>query len=370
MSIFISSGEASGDHYMARLAQVLKEGGYTDSVWGMGGVESRRSGIECLWESSRLQLTGLAEVIPTIPYALRLIRDVTNEITARGPEAVALIDCPEFHMRLAPRLRKKGYTGRIIYVAPPSIWAWRSGRAAHIAKYFDESLPLFEFEHRALVERGCVSRWKGHPLLEEFDEPQPDPNLSANSGTRVGFFPGSRTNEIKHLLPVMADTAERLKAEGLRPVFSVAPGLERSARSYMKSVLEERGLDYYSGPGRKLLFSSECAVAASGTITLEALLAGCYTIVTYRFNAVTEFIARRTIKLDLFALPNITAGKEVFPELIKDGADPVTISGRVMEWIDADESFKRTKMEEIRAARRGLGEPGVYEFWAERIAGV
>jgi lipid-A-disaccharide synthase len=373
LSVFISAGEPSGDHYMAQVAQSLEKGGYSGGIWGLGGRESRDLGIECKWNNSRLQIIGLAEVIPAIPYALKLIKEVSGEIIRREPEAVALIDCPEFHMRLAAKLRRKGYKGRLIYIAPPSIWAWRKGRADKIRELFDVSLPLFEFEHKALIEKGCASYWKGHPLLEEYVAMNSGEDIagSLGDGRTVAFFPGSRGGEIKRLLPIMDGAAAMLKERGLRPLFSVAPGLTHHVRDFIISFLVDRGYEFYEGAGRDVYALAACAVAASGTVTLEALLAGCYTVVTYKLSPITEFVARRIIKLDrlkLFALPNIVAGKEVFPELITENANSESAAKRVFEWLDADEEFKADKLKEIRDARRALGERGVYDFWADRIA--
>ena len=144
MSIFISSGEASGDHYTARLAMKLRERGYSGDIWGMGGVESRNAGVRAEWNGERLQLLGLTEVFSAIPSILALRREMVERIIERAPEAVVVCDSPDYHMRLIAKLRARGYRGKIFYLSPPTVWAWRSGRANDLRRDVAECLPLFK----------------------------------------------------------------------------------------------------------------------------------------------------------------------------------------------------------------------------------
>ena len=370
MSLFISSAEASGDHYTAALAKKLRACGYDGAIWGMGGAEPRGAGVDVLWPGERLQLLGLTEVLPAIPSILSLLSEMTDTIARRKPDAVVVCDSPDFHMRLIAKLRRRGYGGRIFYISPPSVWAWRSGRAEALRRYVDVCLPLFQFEHEYLLSRGCCSRWKGYPLLEEFRRgaevsAADDPVLA--SERMVAFLPGSRGSEINKLLPIMRESADRLAAEGWLPVFSVAPGLNPAVRDSMIDEFTRSGVSFYTGPGRELMKRACCAVGASGTITVESLILGCYMVVTYKLNPISALVARCVIKTRRFAMANILAGCDMFPELLQEKATAENITESALAWLNGSSGFRAGIKDTMARAMRTLGEEGVYDFWSEEI---
>lgn len=369
MSIFISSGEASGDHYTANLAKKLRANGYGGDIWGMGGIESREAGIRLDWAGDRLQLLGLTEVIAAIPSIFALLNEMTQRILKEGPEAVVVCDSPDYHMRLIANLRARGYSGRIFYVSPPTVWAWRSKRADDLRRAGVECLPLFEFEHKFLLSRGCQSRWLGHPLLEEFNAEAAFPSPLAGRYDRdrmIAFLPGSRRSEIKALLPMMEETASELAKEGWQPVFSVAPGLNPTVRDRMMAEFDRKRIPYYDGPGHDLMRCAGCAVGASGTITVESLLLDCYMVVTYRLNPISALVARCVIKTPHYAMANILAGCEMFPELLQGKATAENLLRSTRLWLGDKESRDAT-MRLMEKTRLTLGSEGVYDFWSRRI---
>ncbi len=371
MSIFVSSGEASGDHYMARLAVKLRERGYDGDIWGMGGVESRDAGVRAEWNGARLQLLGLTEVISAIPSILALRREMVERVIERAPEAVVVCDSPDYHMRLLAALRARGYRGRIFYISPPTVWAWRSGRADSLRRDVDECLPLFRFEHEYLLSRGCTSEWKGHPLLEEYNS-----RGSESIGTdydkekTVAFLPGSRGSEIKTLLPIMEEAAAALAAKGWQPVFSVAPGLNPAVRESMIGRFAEKNIRHYDGPGGALMENALCAVGASGTVTVEALLRRRYMVVTYRLNPLSALVARCVIKTKYFAMANILAERELFPELLQERATAGNLTEAALAWLEDRNGLRGAAKDVMERARAKLGEEGVYDFWCDRITGA
>lgn len=374
MSLFLSSGEASGDHYTAKLAEALSAAGYTGEMWGMGGIESKRAGIRVEWPGERLQLLGLTEVFSSLPSLLALFKEMVDRILDVSPEAVIVADSPDYHMRLIAKLRKRGYRGRIFYISPPTVWAWRSARVKSLRAFVDECLPLFGFEHEYLKAHGCKSRWKGHPLLEEFSFANPGkewvPKEFANDARLVAFLPGSRTSEVRNLLPIMEDAAAALKCRGWHPVFSVAPGLAPETRKKMLKRFGEKQIDFYEGPGRDLLAAAQCAIGASGTVTVEALLLGCYMVVTYKLNPVSAFVARCVIRTRRFAMPNIIVGSDVFPELLQGMATAQNILAHALKWLEGNDEYRAQAAAKMAQGRSLLGETGVYRYWADVIMGA
>ncbi len=371
MSLFLSSGEASGDHYTAKLAEALRNVGYTGDLWGMGGIESRNAGVRIEWRGERLQLLGLTEVFSAIPSILALMRDVVTYILENNPEAVIVADSPDYHMRLIAKLRKRGYKGRIFYISPPTVWAWRSSRVKDLRAFVDECLPLYGFEHEYLLASGCISSWKGHPLLEEFSGIKGGnagvPAQLAEESRLVAFLPGSRASEIRKLLPIMEEASIVLASRGWHPVFSVAPGLDPSIREEMIEHFEKNGTDYYEGPGRDMMAAAKCAIGASGTITVESMLLGCYMVVVYKLNPISALVARCIIKTRRFAMANIIVGNDMFPELLQNMATSQNILKYSLKWLEGSEDERVPIREKMDQGRQKLGEPGAYRYWAEKI---
>ena len=370
MSVFLSSGEASGDHYTANVARALREAGYGGRLWGMGGGESCRADMDVLWDGERLQLLGLAEVVSSIPSIWALGREIVRQVLRERPDCVVVADSPDFHMRLISWLRHDGYQGKIFYISPPSVWAWRSGRADDLRRNVDECLPLFRFEHEYLLSRGCRSYWKGYPMLEEFSREnirRSLPDKLSSDEKLVAILPGSRRSEIKYLLPTFEQCASVLAARGWHPVFSVAPGLNGAVRESMLARFKNSGVDYYEGPGRELLAAAACAIGASGTVTVESLLLDRYMVVAYRLNALSALIGRFVLKTRRFAMANILAGTDMFPELIQGAATKENILEYALQWLEGGEEHRAAVVKLMEDTRRTLGETGVYQAWAGRI---
>lgn len=374
MSIFLSSGEASGDHYTASVVKTLRKMGYEGDIWGMGGKESKEAGVRVEWPGEELQLFGIAEVISSVPKLFGLLNEMTDRIMQRGPQSVVIADSPDFNIRLVQKLRSKGYKGRVFYISPPTVWAWRSGRVKKIAAVVDECFPLFRFEHEFLLKNGCSSYWTGHPMTEEFACKE---ELAANlpeslrqEKKLVAFLPGSRGVEIKNLLPLMETVAAEIKEKGWHPVFSIAPGLNEKKRMMVKEQLENNNFDIYTGQGRDLLAASCCSVAASGTAAVEAMMLGKYMVVAYRLSPLSALIGRCLVKTPYYTIPNIMLDMELFPELMQEEATKENILSEVFNWLNGDGETKKCISQKMELARGMLGETGVYESWAGRIMGA
>ncbi len=367
----MSSGEASGDHYAAQLTKTLRASGYSGDIWGMGGIESRTAGLRAEWHGERLQLLGFTEVLSAIPSIFALRNDMVERIMDAAPNVVIVVDSPDYHMRLISKLRSRGYKGKIFYISPPAVWAWRSSRAEDLKERVDECLPLFQFEHDYLKSRGCRSFWTGYPMLEEFTPEasalQLPPKRLTEDERLVAFLPGSRASEVKSLLPIMEGAADKLSKRGWHPVFSIAPGLNPKVRDMLLEKFKSDGTDYYEGPGRDLMASARCAVGASGTITVESLLLSCYMIVTYKVNPISAMLARMIISTEHFAIANILAGSEMFPEFLQHRATEENILNGALKWLEGGEDFTASVKAQMEKTRKTLGVPGVYKNWTDRI---
>ncbi len=374
MSIFLSSGEVSGDHYTAAVTKALRKIGYKGDLWGMGGNEAREAGIRAEWPGEDLQLFGIAEVLSSVPSLFRLLNEMTDRIMEEKPQSVVIADSPDFNIRLAHKLKSKGFKGKVFYISPPTVWAWRSGRVKKIAACVDECFPLFKFEHEFFIKKGCNSYWTGHPMTEELSDRE---SLAKNlpedlrkNNKIIAFLPGSRGSEIRNLLPLMEDLAGDLQRSGWNPVFSIAPGLNEREKSKMSDRLSELSFDIYRGEGRNLLAASACSIAASGTVAVEAMMLGRYMVVAYKVSPISAFIGRRLVKTTFFTIPNILLGEELYPEFMQERATRENILKAAEKWLYGDEMTKNCISKKMAIAKSMLGETGVYESWAQRIMGA
>ncbi len=372
-SVFLSSAEASGDHYMAEIAKALRANGFDHELWGMGSAESRAAGIDVLWPGEHLQLFGLTEVFSSIPRILRLLKEAAQTVVRRNPDAVVVVDSPDYHLRLLAKLRKYGYGGPVFYISPPTVWAWRSGRVKYLRRYVTECFPLYGFEHEYFAAHGCNSYWDGAPLLEEFVKRGETeiPDEFAGNDKIVAFMPGSRRSEVTKLIPVMEQIACNLEKCGWQPVFSVAPGLNPSVREQLIKTLDEKKLRHFDGQGRELLKAAQCSVSASGTITVESLLLDRYMVSIYKMGVISGFIANMIVKPGLpkgcFSMTNIIANEEIFPEFFQNKCTPEAVTASVLAWLDGNAEFRSAVSEKLALTRAKLGRTGVYERWAKRI---
>ncbi|MDR1481903.1 MAG: hypothetical protein LBI74_04695, partial [Synergistaceae bacterium] len=365
------------DHYAARLAVSLRERGFDGRLFGLCGEESGNAGVEVIWRNERLHLLGIVEVLSSAADVFRLMEEVCAEIMRARPRAILVVDSPDFHLRLIKRLRRLGYHGKIIYISPPSVWAWRGYRVKTLARDVDLCLPLFSFEHEYLMKHGCNSRWIGHPLAEEISSRNPKKSgisadirgrgISFNEERIIALLPGSRHVEIKNLYGALSGAYDILEEKGYSPVFSVAPGLSDAARLMLLSRLGHEGRAYFEGTGRDLLGASLMAVGSSGTATIEALLLGRYMVVMYRLSPLSALIGRLLLGRVRFALPNILAGDEFFPELLQGEATGEAAAEKALAWLDADDASRAEYTAKMEDIARMMGESGVYGFWSDSI---
>ena len=376
-SILVSAGEVSGDHYIAGTAAALRRGGFDGAIYGLCGTESKSAGVGEMWGNGLLHLLGISEVIRSVGSVLRLMREMRRHIIDTRPDVVLVVDSPDFHLPLIRSVRRGGYRGKIFYISPPSVWAWRRYRVRDLVRYLDVCFPLFAFEHEYLTGARVDSRWIGHPLAEEFA------GLSVSRGSViknikgdppcegdviVALLPGSRRSEVETLYPVLSGLYELLEKDGAKPVFSVAPGLNERTRGFLTHRLEKAGERYYEGRGRDIMGVADVAAGASGTATAEALLLRRYMVVMYKVKPLSYVIGRLLLRGIKFAIPNLLAGEYFFPELLQKRATPRNAHAEIRRWFDMDSQAREDVAVSMEGLIQKMGSPGVYDFWARDIA--
>ncbi len=366
MSIFISCGEPSGDHYAAILVRELVKAGYHDEIWGMAGSEAEKEGCFAVKNMNELCLMGFSEVIPAIPRLFRLKNSISRMIIERQPETVVVVDSPDFHIPLLRSLKKKGFGGRIVYLVPPTVWVWREGRTRSLSRLCDLCLPLFGFEHEFLLKKGVPSMWKGHPVLEEMKNYSAPADILPFETDReiISILPGSRRSEINRMLPHFISSADLIEEMGFCPVFSIAPGLPEDVKRDMRSRLASK--KYFEGSGKDLMACSKAVLASSGTVSVEAMMLDRFMVVGYRGSWISYLLYRLFINVPFFSLPNIMSGTQIYPELLQDHANAEEMTDCLKRYFQ-DIGYQKKIHFLLSETRNGMGNDGAGAFWASKI---
>jgi lipid-A-disaccharide synthase len=260
---------------------------------------------------------------------------------------VLTIDYPGFNLRLAKALRKKGFKGKICHYVCPSVWAWGKKRIGLMAENFDLLLSILPFEKQLFEKTKLRVEYIGHPLAEKIlPQENPDTHL-------IAFFPGSRTKEIERNFPYFIRLATTLKRDfpDYRYAFSVS---QEKYRPLLKKMAP--GLDLAT-PAEMKKLKPFLAIAKSGTITLELALQEIPTIVTYAISPLDVFIAKYIFRISLpyYALPNLIAGKTIFPELIGPNLTDERLLKEVKNLIINQDVWDRSKAE-CKSLRAVIGQ--------------
>ena len=367
-NIFLSCGEVSGDIYAGGFIREFLNICPGSDIWGMMGPLSLKSGGREVWSYEELKLMGFLEVLPALPRIFRLRKSIVNQVIRVNPDAAVLIDSPDFNLMLARSLRKAGYTGKIISLIPPTVWAWRAGRVKNLKRDFDLCLPLFSFEHRFLLEHDVHSLWKAHPLVHDLrDVRVPDEFRQRFSGKRViALMPGSRKYDINFHLDILLGTAEILRKKGYCPVFSIAKGLSHDLADMLKDRVLAKNFEIWESEGRGLMAGSLAVAGVSGTVAVEAMLLGRYMVVIYNMKRITYEILKRLVHVKKISIPNYLTSEPVYPELLCQDASPSRIVQELEAYLLDDEN--RVAIDSrLHEARALMGQDNALQFWAECV---
>jgi len=327
LSIYLVAAEESGDALGASLARALRaRDGNGPTLCGVGGRAMAAAGVRSLFPIDELSIFGLTAIPRRLPLILRRIRETAEAIIAVRPDAVVIIDSPDFTHRVARRVRRYAPSIPILDYVSPSVWAWRPGRARAMRSYIDCVLAILPFEPEAYVNLAgprCV--YVGHPLIEHIEDLRPNAGEAERRRTDpplVLVLPGSRASEIRRLLPVFGDAISRV-VERFGPLDLVLPTIGDRVEQVRTGVtgwqIKPR---IVVDPADKwaAFRSARAALAASGTVTLELAIAGVPTAAAYRVSLIEELVARIMglhRRLSTVILANLVIGERVVPEFLQ-----------------------------------------------------
>jgi lipid-A-disaccharide synthase len=371
--LMIVAGERSGDLYGAELALALRERLRDPEFFGCGGEAMRLAGVDTVVDAHQLTMIGITEVIGGLPRAYRAFHALLAEVDKRRPQLAVLIDFPDFNLRLAKQLKKRGI--RVVYFVSPQVWAWRKSRLRQLKACIDKMLCIFDFEEAIYRQAGIPVEYVGHPLVDlarpHLTREQFFAELGLEPGTAtVALLPGSREKEVSHILPTMLEAAHRLSlTHKAQFVVAVAPTLD--TRWLEKALLER-----YAGGATvrtathatyDALEHCEVAIVASGTATLEAALRARPMVVVYRVAPLTWLLGSVLVNVPFYSMVNILAGKQVVPELIQSDFTAAKVAARVEYLLDHPQA-REEMAQELRALKDRLGPRGAIGRAAEAVA--
>lgn len=345
LRLFLVAGEHSGDALGAKLMAALnrRRRGRLRYV-GVGGEHMASLGLVSQFPMHDVAVMGARAIAIRFPKILRRVYATVRAAVAAQPDAVVIIDSPEFTHPIARRIRKLRPAIPIIDYVSPSVWAWRPGRAAEMRQYVDHVLALLPFEpeaHERLGGPPCT--YVGHPLIEKqswlaaLDTAPLAQRLALSPGTALlVILPGSRVSEVKRLIGPFGEALSRLIERGRR--FEVVIPVVESVRPLIEAGIQAWPKRPHLVTGEEDKFRAfelaRAALAASGTVTLELAVAGTPMVVAYKVDAVMAPFLRRMISAPSAVLPNLVLGEKAFPELLQEYCTPVNLASALAPLLD------------------------------------
>jgi lipid-A-disaccharide synthase len=368
----IVAGEPSGDAHAAALVNELRSREPRVECFGATGPLMRAAGVETVVDSDELAIMGILEVTHALPKFLKAFRQLKQAAFERSPDAVVLVDWPEFNLRLATALHRRGL--RVIYYISPQLWAWRPRRINRIKRDIDLLLSILPFEAGWFRARGVDHvEFVGHPLAGE---------VKARFGRQefcrvndldparpiVSFLPGSRRKELQRILPPMLAAMAKLASAfpEIQCVVVVAPS--RTIEETREIINRQNGatsVTLIQGQTREALAASDAAAIASGTATLEAALLETPMVVVYKESAVNWHTLGRLITVTHYGLVNLVAGKEIATELMQNDLTAEKLSDELLKLLDT--AANKTARAQLADVAHKLGDAGASERAAELI---
>ena len=371
MKLMISCGEPSGDLYAAALAGEILRLDPSATITGFGGDRLAAAGATLVENFSGLSVTGLLEVVRLLPRTYATYRRLVADADASRPDVFVAIDFPDFNFVLARALKKRGIP--IVYYISPQLWAWRAGRMKTMRRLADKVLVIFPFEEAIYKEAGVPVEWVGHPLFDVQPASAPRDAFLARHGLDparpvLALLPGSRTNELREILPGVAAAAALVRAQlpAVQLVLARAPHLRDELLQPLSAIPNVVTVE---GETDDVLAAADAAIVASGTVTVQAALHECPMVVVYRLSPLTYRVGKPFVHVDTYAMVNLIAGRRVVLELIQDEFTPAAVAVEALRLLTDREYAARVRAD-LRAVREKLGPPGASRRAAESVLSV
>lgn len=377
--VLISAGEASGDLYAALVVAELQRLWPDADFFGCTGPRLRAAGVRTVVDAASLAVVGLLEVVSHIPRIYGEYRKVAESARREKPDFAILTDSPDFHLRLARRLHAEGIP--IIYLVAPQAWAWRKGRLKQMRRTVRHLLCIFPFEEDFFTREGVPASYIGHPLAGLVR-----PNLSRDEFFRkhelvagrplIVVLPGSRRGEAARHLPALLEAVERLHRE--EAANFVLPASTTTGINFFRERMGTTPIRVIEGESWDALAHANVALAASGTVTVEAALLGTPMVTFYKVTAPSWVAGKMLVRVPFYSMVNLIAGRAVVPELMQGQMTGERLAAEARHLL-TDENARAAMCDGLAEVRERLSGAGsaagraaaiIQQVWEGQVAHV
>jgi len=377
--ILVSAGEASGDFYAALVVEELRRVWPDAEFFGCTGPRLRAAGVRTVVDASSLAVVGLLEVVAHIPRIYREYRKVLDSARSEKPDFAILTDSPDFHLRIARRLHAQGIP--VFYLVAPQAWAWRKGRLKELRRSVRRLLCIFPFEEDFFTREGVAATYIGHPLAglirprlsrEEFFRK----HELAGSRPLIVVLPGSRRGEAARHLPALLEAVGRLQRE--EPLNFVLPASATTGGKFFLERIGTAPVRVLEGEAWDALAHADLALAASGTVTIEAALLGTPMITFYKVTPASWLAGKMLVRVPYYSMVNLIAGRAVVPELMQGQMTGERLAAEARRLLN-DGPARAAMREGLAEVKQRLSSGGsapqraaaiIQESWEGRVAHV
>jgi lipid-A-disaccharide synthase len=363
--ILVSAGEASGDLYAAHLVERLRRDLPGAEFFGCAGRRMRAAGVRPVVDAASLSVVGLLEVVGHIPRIYLEYRRLLDAARRERPDLAILTDSPDFHLRLARHLKRLGIP--VVYLVAPQVWAWRKWRIRQLRCNTDRVLCIFPFEEDFFRRHGVSAEYIGHPLTrlvkplfskEEFFRRHALPE----DRPMIALLPGSRRGEAFRHLPALLDAVDRLRRRAaLSFVLAVPAGFWRDGDSALRRRIGDAPVRLVEGETWDVLAHCELALAASGTVTIEAALLGAPMVTFYKVMPLTWLLGKWLVNVPHYSMVNLVAGRAVASELMQNEMRGERLASEALRLLEDPGARERMRLELSEVAARLAGGPDPME---------
>ena len=363
--IFISAGETSGDLYASRVVRAMPG----VEFFGCAGPRMQAEGVRAVVDSRSIAVVGIVEVLAHIPRIYGEFRKLKGAIAAQKPDAAVLTDSPDFHFRLLKFLKRQGVP--VVYLIAPQAWAWRQGRVKTLRATVTRLLCIFPFEEEFFTRHGVPATYIGHPLARIVKPSMTRGEFCAKfklpaDKKIVVLLPGSRHGEVERHIDDLLDASRRLGGRDLVFVLALPGGFGNTFSERIRGS----SIQVIEGVTWDALAHAELALAASGTVTIEAALLGCPLVTFYKVNALSWILGRWLVRAPFLSMVNLVAGRKIAPELIQDEMTGEKIAAEAVKLLadPAAMDEMRAGLKEVSAKLASERDPmDVAAEWVQKV---
>ncbi|MBN2789818.1 MAG: lipid-A-disaccharide synthase [Candidatus Delongbacteria bacterium] len=369
--IYISAGETSGDLLGSEVIKELMTIDPYLKIKGIGGSSMVIQGLDPVFRTEEFGFMGFFEIFSHILFIKKVMNTMVKNIIKDQPKVILLIDFSEFHIKLAKRLRKHNIRSKIIKYVSPQIWASRSGRIYDIVANYDCLCCILPFEKEIYKDHDIDCRYVGHPLLDKikirYSKEEFYKFLKTGSNKKIiSIFPGSRKQEIEKHMEILLKTVKELKNERDDLAFFISRNENISFDDH-SSIFEKENITVVDSVYQwELIKYSDIVLCKSGTSSLQTALMNTPSIIFYRINSFSYFIAKRIIKTKYISLPNIIAKKLIVPELMQNDFTVENLRSETMRYLNDKEYYENT-VSELEKVTNSIGDKGAGKKVAEAV---